>query len=410
MRILNFGSCNIDLVYEVNEIVRPGETIKSVVMNQFSGGKGLNQSIALAKSGASVWHAGCIGVDGQNLIEVMQQNGVHTEFVKTVSERTGHAIIQNEKSGENCIVIYSGANGCVTKEFVDAVISKFHRDDVLLLQNEINNISYIIKKAKEKGMKIVLNPSPFNDDMKKIDLRDISCLLLNEVEASCFSKIDDPYDSILWMTKQYPNLSVVLTLGKKGCLYNDGGRICHHPTFKVKAVDTTAAGDTFTGYFISALCQEKPLFDCVKIASCAAAISTTQKGAAPSIPYYNDVIAAMPSMKLYDNDCDEWKKGMVYNYIVQHIEDASLSELAQLLHYSTAYLSRWIEKNMGQSFTELLQQERCRIAETYLRETTMTINEIIQKVGYSNEGFFRKKFVQIYKMLPADYRNAIKTK
>lgn len=408
MKILNFGSCNIDLVYNVESIVRPGETIKSAMMNQYPGGKGLNQSIALAKSGGTVWHAGCIGEDGAFLADTMAQNGVHIEFLKTVNDRTGHAIIQNEKSGENCIVIYSGANGCVTNEYVDEVMEQFALGDFLLLQNEINNIPYIIKKAKEKGLKIVLNPSPFNADMKKIDLRDISYLLLNEVEASCFSQIEDPYDSILWMTKRYPNLSVVLTLGKKGCLYNDGGKIFHHPTFKVKPVDTTAAGDTFTGYFISMLCAGKPLFDCVKLASCAAAISTTKKGAAPSIPYYADVVAAMPNMKMYDNDCDEWKKGMVNNYVLQHVQDASLSELADLLHYSTSYLSRWIEKNMGQSFTELVQTERCRVAEVYLRETNLTVNEIIQKVGYSNEGFFRKKFVQLYKMLPADYRNTLK--
>lgn len=183
MRILNFGSCNIDYVYELSHIVMPGETIDSNIMNKFPGGKGLNQSIALSKGGGEVYHAGCIGRDGMFLKETMESAGVNTEYLKISDSASGHAIIQVDSNGENSIIIHHGANYMIEKDYIDYVFENFKSDDMLVLQNEIGNLEYIIDKGYEKNMKIVLNPSPFVDKLAQIDLNKIYLLVLNGIEA-----------------------------------------------------------------------------------------------------------------------------------------------------------------------------------------------------------------------------------
>ena len=184
MKILNFGSCNIDFVYKLDHIVTIGETETSNSMQVFPGGKGLNQSVALAKAGMEVYHAGCIGTDGEMLTDVLESNGVDISNIKKVAEKTGHAIIQVSSKGDNSIFLYPGSNAKITEEFVDEVLDKFQKGDILLLQNEINKIDYIIEKAYEKGMCIILNPSPYNDKIKKIDFNMLSYIF-------CFSYCDN---------------------------------------------------------------------------------------------------------------------------------------------------------------------------------------------------------------------------
>ena len=145
MQILNFGSCNIDSVYAVDHILRPGETISATSVASFPGGKGLNQSIALARAGAAVYHAGCIGKDGGMLLDCMHESGVDTRYLRTVDDKTGLAIIQVDKNAENAIVIYSGANGRITKEHIDTVLENFHEGDLMLAQNEISELPYLIE-------------------------------------------------------------------------------------------------------------------------------------------------------------------------------------------------------------------------------------------------------------------------
>ena len=171
MKILTFGSCNIDYVYEVDHIVQPGETLVANKLSKFPGGKGLNQAIAIARAGAEVYFAGCIGEDDTMLCPILQQAGVDISKLLTVNGPTGHAIIQVDKNSENSIVIYRGANGLVTESYIDKVLEDFEEGDILLLQNEISNLLYLIKKAAEKRMKIILNPSPYEDVLNKIDLK-----------------------------------------------------------------------------------------------------------------------------------------------------------------------------------------------------------------------------------------------
>ncbi|MBR5538479.1 MAG: ribokinase [Clostridia bacterium] len=289
MRILNFGSCNIDYVYSVEHSAMPGETVSSSSLNLFAGGKGLNQSIAAAKAGAAVYHAGNIGADGKMLREILRESGVDDTYLKDTDAKNGHAIIQVSASGENCIVLYPGSNFMLTEEYIDSVLDSFSAGDILLLQNETNLVGYIVDGAFERGMQVVLNPSPFNDALKAIDFSKLSYIILNEVEASAFTGCEKAEDSLSYVKKHYPLLKVMLTLGKNGCIYTDSDSYLTQSVFRVKAVDTTAAGDTFTGYFLAAVADGKPYSDAIRMASAASAIAVSRNGAAPSIPYKNEV-------------------------------------------------------------------------------------------------------------------------
>lgn len=165
MKVLNYGSLNIDYVYSVDHIAQIGETILSDSLKTFCGGKGLNQSIALAKAGVAVNHAGLIGEDGDILLDICKEYGVDTTYIKKVPAQGGHTIIQVDKEGRNNIILYGGTNQMQSREYIDKVLSDFTAGDYLLLQNEINQLDYIIDKAYEKEMRIVLNPSPFDDKL-----------------------------------------------------------------------------------------------------------------------------------------------------------------------------------------------------------------------------------------------------
>ncbi len=253
MKVLCFGSMNLDYVYPVDHIVRPGETESSDGVSINCGGKGLNQSIALARAGVSVWHAGLVGTEGQPLIDKCVQNGVNADHVHMIEGRSGHTIIQVDKDGNNSILLFGGANRLITKDFIDEVIAGFEEGDIILLQNEINLLHVIIEKAYEKGMQIVLNPSPFNESLKKCDLNKVSCFILNEIEGEQMTGVKEPEGILKALKRRFPTARIVLTLGEEGSVYLRGENIFRQSAYKVKAVDTTAAGDTFTGYFISAV-------------------------------------------------------------------------------------------------------------------------------------------------------------
>ncbi|MGN0658528.1 MAG: ribokinase [Emergencia sp.] len=289
MKILNFGSLNLDYVYSVDHMVCPGETLASGGMEIFCGGKGLNQSVALARAGAEVWHAGLIGGEGGVLLDALKEAGVRCEFVKTVSGRSGHTIIQVDRTGQNCILLYGGANRAVTEAFADQVLENFGEGDMLLLQNEISCLPYIIDRAAEKGMEIALNPSPFDSSLSDCAMDRVSLFLVNEVEGWQMTGEKEPEEILAAMKEKYPRARVVLTLGGDGCICQYQDTLFRQPALHVKAVDTTAAGDTFTGYFLAALAEEMPVQDALKLASQAAAIAVTRPGAAPSIPLRSEV-------------------------------------------------------------------------------------------------------------------------
>ena len=297
-KFLNFGSLNLDLVYSVEDIVVPGETISSLGMARYCGGKGLNQSIALARAGAEVYHAGNIGFDGDILIDKLKSFGVHTEYVRKLdTEPTGNAIIQVDSKGQNSIILFGGANQKNDREYIYRVLADFRQNDVLILQNEINGISEIIDLAYEKGMTIVLNPSPMNELIMSCDLSKISVFVLNEIEGSQITGKAEYQDIIESMSNRFSDAKVVLTLGKDGVIYWDGNKQYTHGIYDVKAVDTTAAGDTFLGFFIAAIESCGPE-EALRLASMASALAVSAAGAADSIPSLKDVYDSELKLKI----------------------------------------------------------------------------------------------------------------
>lgn len=290
MKVLNFGSMNMDYVYQVESILIPGETRASSRRDTFCGGKGLNQSIALARAGIPVYHAALVGEGGDPLVKACEENGVNTKFVRRVEGLCGHTMIQVDKNGQNCILLYGGSNRQITREFVDEVLDFFEKGDIIVLQNEINELDYIIDRAYEKGMMIVLNPSPYDSALEACDMSKVSLFLVNEIEGCQITGEKEP-DQILSKIKElYPHAKIVLTLGGDGSVYQDETGIYRQGIYKVKAVDTTAAGDTFTGYFISSILEGVPVQEGLSFAAKASAIAVSRPGATSSIPLREEVL------------------------------------------------------------------------------------------------------------------------
>lgn len=289
MKVLNFGSLNMDYVYDVERIVRPGETISSREVEEVCGGKGLNQSVAMARAGLPVHHAGMVGEEGQALLDVCDRFGIARDLIRKIPGRSGHTIIQVDRHGQNCILLYGGANRAITEEFVDEALSAFGEGDILVLQNEVSCLSVMIDRAYDKGMSIVLNPSPYDDRITACDLRKVNCLFINEVEGEQMTGQTEPVRICESLLQDYPDMEVVLTLGADGAVYasQKEREVC--PAFSVDAADTTAAGDTFTGYFLYGREHKMPPALALRLASAAAALAVGKKGAVPSIPSMEEV-------------------------------------------------------------------------------------------------------------------------
>lgn len=284
IKILNCGSLNLDYVYDVPHFVSAGETLSSYNMEVVCGGKGLNQSIALARGGAKVFHAGKIGCNGGMLESILKENNVDTSYLLKDERENGHAIIQVDRTGQNCILLFSGSNGKIEKREIDSTLENFTSGDYIVLQNEISNVPYIIEKAYEKGLFTVLNPSPITDDILSYPLDKVSLMILNEVEGKAITDEEEPDKIINTLLEKYKGIKVLLSLGTRGSVYADGSKRLKAGIFKAKAVDTTAAGDTMLGFFVSALSRGLDEGDALILATKASALAVSQKGAAPSIP------------------------------------------------------------------------------------------------------------------------------
>jgi len=292
VKILVYGSLNIDLVFSVDHIVRPGETIASSVLEKSAGGKGANQAAALAKAGMNVYMAGKIGEDGRFLLELLESYGVNTGKVAIYPGATGQAIIQLDSDKQNSIILYAGGNGEIRENEIDSVLASFGSGDAVLLQNEIPHIGAIMKKAKEREMKIVLNPSPFSEKIKSLPLELVDILFVNEIEATALASVpeDTPLPQILdLLVKNYPGAEIILTAGKNGALYGFGKIREKGEIVDIPVADTTGAGDTFTGYYIAAREKQLPVHTILELACKAASIAVSRKGAMQSIPFRDEV-------------------------------------------------------------------------------------------------------------------------
>lgn len=292
MKVLNFGSLNIDYVYEVDNFVKKGETIASKSMQQFVGGKGLNQTVALKRAGVNVAHAGSVGKDGSFLLDYLSNEGIDTSLIYINPDvKTGHAIIQIDHSHDNCILLYGGANRAIPAFYFDKILHTYQAGDFIVLQNEINDVSKIIEQAHEKGMIVIYNPAPMNEDAKQVNFDFVDYLILNEHEASALLNIDPENISQLieGLARRFSNKHIILTLGETGSVYIHGERIYRQKAYRAPVVDTTGAGDTFIGFFVASIVKGKTIKISMDIASRASSMAISKKGAAPSIPYIADI-------------------------------------------------------------------------------------------------------------------------
>ena len=262
MKVLSFGSLNFDHVYQMDHFVMPKETTSSLSYSRGFGGKGLNQSIALAKSGLDVYHAGRVGFDGQPFIDYLQEYGVKVDYLKKDEETaTGHAIIQVSHS-ENCIILYGGANQLIDEAQIDEVLTHFEKGDLLLIQDLID--IFVVNEVEGKGLANVSS---------------------NQVE-----------DVIAGLQKAYPSKEIILTVGSQGSYYISGDMVIHQDAYRVEAVDTTAAGDTFTGFYLASILRGETVGNALRIAAKASSITVTKEGAAKSIPTLEQVVESMKNV------------------------------------------------------------------------------------------------------------------
>jgi ribokinase len=282
--ILNFGSINIDHIYRVEHFVQPGETLASCHLDIALGGKGANQSVAIARAGGMVKHVGRACKSDAWVFNYLQSCGVDISNVEPVDEPSGHAIIQLDQHGENAIILHGGANQSFQLDYLKTLITKSQEGDYLLAQNECNGLSGIIEMALEAGLKIALNPAPMTDAIRLLPLHRLDTLIVNQGEAQALSGKDSIDEMVDALAKSLPNTRVVITLGSKGVILMANGSIIKVPAVAATVVDTTGAGDTFVGYFLSALVDGLADLPALERACKAAALSVQTLGAMPSIP------------------------------------------------------------------------------------------------------------------------------
>jgi ribokinase len=270
--------------------MRPGETVFTQNFEVQPGGSGFNQSIAISKAGSQIYHAGKIGPDGQSIIQALNEYGVNTEFISTDGSASGHAIVQINRFCNQCVLTHSGANLEIKKEEVDRVLASFSNGDLLIAQDEISNLPYIVHSAYQKNMIVALKPSSIQASLEQVDLHKVRYLILNAERAQALTKQTRPGSILDALLAHYPRLKIVLTLGKNGSFYADEMHRLRQNAFIADPVDSSAVSDTFFGYFISRVIMGYPTWSALRAASIASAMTLSRKGSYTSIPCWEDVL------------------------------------------------------------------------------------------------------------------------
>lgn len=294
-KLVNLGSLCIDHVYRVPHVTGAGETVSAFSYNLFAGGKGLNQSLAAAAAGADVAHFGCVGDDGQFLIDELSRAGVAVGGIRRLpGETSGHAVIQVSDRGENAIFITGAANRRLTSNDVEQAFAALRPNDWLLLQNEINDLESVLATAAQQNVQVAFNIAPVDGRERSYDLDSVSLLLLNQIEAAALvGEPGSPESLIRAMHERVPAAISVLTLGADGLLAMENGRLLRLAAYEVETVDETAAGDAFIGYLMAGLLRGADLDSALRLGSAAGALAVTKPGAASSIPAAVDVQAIL---------------------------------------------------------------------------------------------------------------------
>ena len=290
--IFNLGSINIDYTYLVPNFVRPGETLESDDYNIGLGGKGVNQSLAIARAKGMVSHWGRVSSIDAWVTSELESAGVDVKDIELTPEPSGHAIIQIDALGENAILLFSGANHGFTREKMTALVAQTAPGDTILIQNECNGLDQLILLAVSHGCKVIFNPAPMTSKVSSLPLDQCELLFFNRTEAAALLEmpVDSSAADLLMRCKEsLGDVEVVLTLGSEGAWYQRSNETLFQPALKVKAVDTTAAGDTFVGYFLAARQAGLTPSQCLQRAATAAALAVQKFGAASSIPMASEV-------------------------------------------------------------------------------------------------------------------------
>ncbi len=290
--ILNFGSINIDYVYRLKTLPQAGETLSCQGFARYLGGKGINQSIAIARAGGAVKHIGAVGADGAFALAQIADMGLDTGNIRVTDTATGHAVICLDKQGENHIIIHAGANAELTENQINSALDANAKTEWVVIQNETNLTEYIAKSAKERGLSLAYSAAPFDATACQTILPYLDILAVNETEASALSHaMQTPITEL-----KIPTL--LITKGAKGAELWQNGACISVKGLPVKAIDTVGAGDTFFGSFIARLQNGTPAQEALEYATTAAALQCTQKGAATAIPDQKTVLNLMKERPL----------------------------------------------------------------------------------------------------------------
>jgi ribokinase len=295
MKILVYGSINIDLTFSVDHIAGPGETISGLSLEKSAGGKGANQAASLAKAGMPVYLAGKIGGDGRFLLDLLRSYGVNTDHVVEYEGATGQALIQIDRKKQNAIIVYAGGNGRITTGEIERTIGDFSAGDIVIFQNETAHTGELMAAAKKQGLKIYFNPSPCDEKIEKLPLEMADVFFVNEIEGRALARVpaDTPYPAVVdALVKRFPKSEILLTVGKDGAYYGFGNTRERGVVVDMPVVDTVGAGDTFTGYYIAARCRNYGVEKALETACKAASIAVSRKGAMEAIPFAPEVFVS----------------------------------------------------------------------------------------------------------------------
>ncbi|OLO05474.1 ribokinase [Salinicola socius] len=297
--IYNYGSINIDYVYRVPHLVRPGETLASTSVHQVLGGKGANQSLALARAGGKVAHWGRLGESDRWALAPLEDAGVEVADIELVAEASGHALIQVDDAAENAIILYPGANHGFDEARLEALVGSARAGDWVLLQNECNAAERLLRLAAANGLSIAFNPAPLSTDVTELPLELCRILFLNRGEAAALAGQEESADAgtlLEALSTRLPEVEIVLTLGSEGVCHQYRGARVTLAAHAVAAIDTTAAGDTFIGYFMAARQRGDDVEQALRLATTASALCVQKAGAEPSIPTSKDVEEALQTL------------------------------------------------------------------------------------------------------------------
>lgn len=279
MAIYNLGSINADLLYTVPHLPGPGETLAATGYRRGLGGKGANMSVAAARGAARVVHIGAVGADGRWARDLLTEYGVDTRHIVTSDTVTGHAIILLDPAGENTIIINPGANHALSRDHIGLALAEASPGDTLVMQNETTHQAFSARTGSELGLRVVYAAAPFDADAVQAVLPCLDMLILNAVEADQLTAALGKGPDALGIA------DVIVTLGAQGCRWiNHGDTVREFPALPVTPVDTTGAGDTFTGYLLAGLDRGMPMEQAIRLATKAAALMVTRVGTADVIP------------------------------------------------------------------------------------------------------------------------------